>query len=175
VDGDDRLLKLWDIRISRLLASIHCGVGFPFAHVAVSPSGRLLATGAAEGSGVNVRALASDPAHGRPRWNLHRHLKASGPSAFSPDGKGLAVANWFGVALWTLDSDTVQRFEPELKEICQVVGISPDGHTLRARALYARRNLPVRRAADSGVEFVLPRVEVHKVVSLELSCAARRM
>jgi hypothetical protein len=39
----------------------------------------------------------------------------------------------------------------------------------RARALHARKDLPVQRATGGGVEFQVPRVEIHEVVSLELS------
>jgi hypothetical protein len=38
-----------------------------------------------------------------------------------------------------------------------------------AKALYAGKSLPVRRAAGGGVEFLVPRVEIHEVVSLELA------
>ena len=38
-----------------------------------------------------------------------------------------------------------------------------------ARALYAGKDLPVRRVASGGVGFLVPRVEIHEVVSLELS------
>jgi hypothetical protein len=38
-----------------------------------------------------------------------------------------------------------------------------------ARALYAGRDLPVRRAAGGGPEFLVPRVDVHEMVCLELS------
>jgi hypothetical protein len=37
-----------------------------------------------------------------------------------------------------------------------------------ARALYAGKGLPVRRAAGGGVEFLVPRVAIHEVVCLEL-------
>jgi hypothetical protein len=37
-----------------------------------------------------------------------------------------------------------------------------------ARALYAGKDLPVRGMDGGGVEFVVPRVEIHEVVSLEL-------
>src|SRR6516225_5335050 len=37
----------------------------------------------------------------------------------------------------------------------------------RAKALYAGKDLPVRRAASGGVEFLVPRVEIHEVVCLE--------
>jgi hypothetical protein len=37
-----------------------------------------------------------------------------------------------------------------------------------ARALYAGKDLTVRRAAGGSVEFVVPRVDIHEVVSLEL-------
>jgi hypothetical protein len=37
-----------------------------------------------------------------------------------------------------------------------------------ARALYAGKDLPVRRVAGGGVEFLVPRVDVHEVVCLEL-------
>jgi hypothetical protein len=36
------------------------------------------------------------------------------------------------------------------------------------RALYAGKDLPVRRAAGGGVEFLVPRVDIHEVVCLEL-------
>jgi hypothetical protein len=39
----------------------------------------------------------------------------------------------------------------------------------RAKALYIGKDLPVRRAAGGGVEFLVPRVEMHEVVCLELS------
>ena len=38
-----------------------------------------------------------------------------------------------------------------------------------ARALYADEDLPVRRVAGGGVEFLVPRVAIHEVISLELS------
>ena len=38
-----------------------------------------------------------------------------------------------------------------------------------ARAHYAGKDLPVRRVASGGVGFLVPRVEIHEVVSLELS------
>jgi hypothetical protein len=38
-----------------------------------------------------------------------------------------------------------------------------------AEALYAGRKLPVRRVAGGGVEVLLPRVDIHEVVCLELS------
>jgi hypothetical protein len=41
-----------------------------------------------------------------------------------------------------------------------------------ARALYAGKDLPVRRAAGGGVEFLVPRVEIHEVVCFELPSAA---
>ena len=37
-----------------------------------------------------------------------------------------------------------------------------------AKALYAGNELPVRRVANGGVEFLVPRVDIHEVVSLEL-------
>ena len=37
------------------------------------------------------------------------------------------------------------------------------------RALYSSKDLPARRAAGGGVEFVVPRVEIHEVVCLELA------
>jgi hypothetical protein len=38
-----------------------------------------------------------------------------------------------------------------------------------AKALYAGKDLPVRRATGGGVEFLVPRVDIHEVVSLELA------
>src|SRR5262245_20365903 len=40
--------------------------------------------------------------------------------------------------------------------------------TSAAKALYAGKDLPVRRSRGGGVEFLVPRVDVHEVVSLEL-------
>jgi hypothetical protein len=37
-----------------------------------------------------------------------------------------------------------------------------------AKALYAGKDLPVRRAAGGGVEFLVPRVNIHEVVCLEV-------
>ena len=37
-----------------------------------------------------------------------------------------------------------------------------------AKALYAGKDLPLRRAAGGGVEFLVPRVDIHEVVSIEL-------
>jgi len=39
----------------------------------------------------------------------------------------------------------------------------------RAKALYAGKDLPVRRVPGGGVEFLVPRVDIHEVVSLEMS------
>jgi hypothetical protein len=38
-----------------------------------------------------------------------------------------------------------------------------------ARAHHAGKDLPVRRAAGGGVEVLVPRVEIHEMLSLELS------
>ena len=38
-----------------------------------------------------------------------------------------------------------------------------------AKALYAGKDLPVRRAAGGGVEFLVPHVQINEVVSLEQS------
>ena len=38
-----------------------------------------------------------------------------------------------------------------------------------AKALYAGKDLPVHRAAGGGVEFLVPRVDIHEVVCLELA------
>ena len=38
-----------------------------------------------------------------------------------------------------------------------------------AKSLYAGKDLPVRRGTVKGVEFLVPRVDIHEVVSLELS------
>ena len=38
-----------------------------------------------------------------------------------------------------------------------------------ARAHSAGKDLPVRRAAGGGVEVLVPRVEIHEMLSLELS------
>lgn len=38
-----------------------------------------------------------------------------------------------------------------------------------AKALYTGKDLPVRRAPSGGVEFLVTRVDIHEVVSLELS------
>jgi hypothetical protein len=38
-----------------------------------------------------------------------------------------------------------------------------------ARALYADKELPMHRSSGGGVEFLVPRVHIHEVVSLELS------
>jgi len=37
----------------------------------------------------------------------------------------------------------------------------------KARALYAGKDLPVRRATGGGVEFQVPRVDIHEVVCFE--------
>jgi hypothetical protein len=37
----------------------------------------------------------------------------------------------------------------------------------KAKALYAGKDLPVRRAAGGGVEFHVPHVYIHEVVVLE--------
>jgi hypothetical protein len=48
------------------------------------------------------------------------------------------------------------------------VRVNPPLKVTSAKALYADKSLPVRRAAGGGVEFLVPRVEIHEVVSLEL-------
>jgi hypothetical protein len=40
--------------------------------------------------------------------------------------------------------------------------------TSAAKALYAGKDLPVRHAAGGGVEFLVPRVDIHEVICLEL-------
>jgi RNA polymerase sigma factor (sigma-70 family) len=87
--GDRRIVNLWDVKERKLLDTLHedseAGKLPPLLTMAVSPDGKLLATGTENGE-----VLLRDSTTGAVRQTLNAHEDAVTALVFSPDGKYLA-------------------------------------------------------------------------------------
>jgi WD40 repeat protein/class 3 adenylate cyclase len=123
--GDDRTVRLWDLRAHRSRAALP--QGDKIAAVAFSPDGQMLAVGTSSGP-VKLwrvaarRLIASLP--GDTLWN--------GGLAFSPGGKTLAAGSGRVVRLWDLTRRRVIAKLPADTRHAQATALafSPDGRIL---------------------------------------------
>ena len=98
----------------------------PIAAFAVSPDGKLLASG---GSADHVMRLW-DARTGRLLWRMAADTGGAEALAFSPDGKRLATAGDGRIRLWEVASHREVRRFPDTK--ARSVAFSPDGKLLAA-------------------------------------------
>jgi WD40 repeat protein len=125
--SSDGSVKLWDVRVSRLVRSLeghHAGVNA----VAVSPDNRTIASGSDDKTIKLWDALT-----GRLLRTLQGHEDKVNSVAFSPNGRLLASASadsW--VNLWDPGSGRLIRQLEGVSAIAFSVAFSPDGNTLAA-------------------------------------------
>lgn len=134
VSGDDGLLKLWDVAGQRMLRSTNGPKG-PFAHVAFSPEGNILAFGAPDGASVNLWKF-EPPTTATPSLTLKTNLNFNVPLevAFAPDNQTVALCNvgvmWNRVVLYDLPSGRIIRFPDRHSDLIFSAAFSPDGSLL---------------------------------------------
>ncbi|HEY9172533.1 MAG TPA: protein kinase [Verrucomicrobiae bacterium] len=180
VSGSFRELKFWNLETTNLLHTIEDVSPL----VALSPDGRLLASGAetAQG-GIRLRDFATRRELGR----IVGHTDAIYHIAFSADGKTLATASWDGTAkLWRVPGGELLMTLPSNSGVVWATTFSRDGQSfamssgsgaIGGRVLVLRaatereasepdRSVPAVRSPKSGV-FPMPRA------LLETSIAAR--
>ena len=134
VGGDEGLLKVWDIREPpRLLVATNCSKGM-LAHATVSRTGRFVATGTVGGMEVDVWELARDSASGQPRLVCRTRCDGQGPSAFSPDGRWVAMhtTGHRRVLLGPVHQPSDEHRVLELSADVRALGFSADSQALFA-------------------------------------------
>jgi len=129
--GHDSLIRLWNVKTGALRTTLSGHLG-RVTSLAVSPDGRMLASGSGVGPDSGMLRL----------WDLTSDkLQASLPAArdsivalgFSPDGRSLASASGWGadngvVRLWDV---TQQPPKQEWQDVAaETLAFSPDGRTL---------------------------------------------
>jgi WD40 repeat protein/serine/threonine protein kinase len=133
-DGTPGDVKVWDVQTGQLLLTLK-GYAGPYASLAFSPDGRLLASsnrpsGSAGPTGSG-EVKVWDAQTGRELLTLKGHIAEIASVVFSPDGKRLASS-----ARWT---DTVQVWDAQTgQELLNLkaggeidsLAFSPDGHWL---------------------------------------------
>jgi serine/threonine protein kinase len=135
VSGDDGLLKLWDIAGKRAVFTTNTLRGiYAFVKVAFSPSGKFLAANAPDGPSLNLWEVRSSSPDGEPTLVLRTTLPFSGPAAFSPDERTMAVCNeqpfQFKVALYRLSDGALVPVGIAHSEGIQSIAFSWDGSLL---------------------------------------------
>ena len=121
---------LLNLEINPLLATVLHGQDSSIYGAAVSPDGRLLATGGENGS-IWLWDLERNQALGSP---LTGHLQPVQSLAWSPDSARLASGDWTGyLRFWDVQSQQ-QQGEPILAHSTAVTAIAftPDGQTVRS-------------------------------------------
>ena len=134
VSGDDGLLKLWDVAKQRALLSTN-GPKRGFAHVAFSPRGNILASGAPDGASVNFWEF-EPPTTATPALTLKTNLNLNVPLvvAFAPDNQSVALCNvgamLNGVALYDLTNGRMIRLPDMHSDLIISAAFSLDGNLL---------------------------------------------
>jgi WD40 repeat protein len=131
-----RVARLWDAATGVEVATNFVGHGDTVRAAAFSPDGRFLATGSADGTARlwDLGALQTTAPH-RGRW------KVDGPSAFSADGRRLAVTSlenprrpgWAShIHIWDLDMHRAVVCKGDGQFLVTSLAFSPDGRRLVA-------------------------------------------
>jgi WD40 repeat protein/serine/threonine protein kinase len=170
-------LHLWDVTTWREVAAFEAGAydGFELGALAFAPDGKILATGAADGTlrlwdVAQKRQVASSRAHAS---RLHS-------AAFSPDGRRLATGGLDGtVKLWDVGLlQEVANFTGHHGPVGSLAFL-PDGNTLATASydatvrLWQAPPLPAALHEPADAPSVPPPVETFRLFSLELVEAAQ--
>jgi WD40 repeat protein len=126
VSGSFRELKFWDLATTNLLETIEDVSPL----VALSPDGRLLASGAESAfGGIRIRDFSTRRELGR----IVGHRDTIYHLAFSADGKTLATASWDGTAkLWRVPGGELLLTVPSHSGVMWATAFSRDGGTFAA-------------------------------------------
>ena len=122
-------VRVWDARTGRMLRRLR-GAAEQVMAVAVSPDGRRIAAGGANGAGAGGVGVW-DPATGEAVWSVSDLAKVVLAVAFSPDGRSLASASADG-AVVVRDAGTgnvARAIEAREGGVTSLV-FSPDGRVL---------------------------------------------
>ncbi len=90
----DRTIKIWDLRSGGLLQSISVGTGVEVYEVAISPDGRILA------SGNNREIKLWNLPDGKPLGTLSGHTGLVRSLAFSPDSRLISGSDDSTIKIW---------------------------------------------------------------------------
>lgn len=132
ISGSGRgILKLWDIRSGNLLLSIPVSRG-QVVDFAFSPDGEFLAAAATNTVSVNLWEFQTKTPDARPALTLKTNLGFLGPTAFSPDGRTLALCNGAreNVGLYDLSDGSLTSLPVAHFDAIYAVAFSPDGSRL---------------------------------------------
>lgn len=124
-------VRLWDVETGRFLGSFR-GDGTEFASNAISPNGRMLATGTRD-SKVCIWEIRKDELYliGDCLMTLSKHTDEVRTVAFSPDGKSLASgSNDKTIMIWDVHSSSLQNTLTGHEDSVSTVTYSSDGNTL---------------------------------------------
>jgi RNA polymerase sigma factor (sigma-70 family) len=126
--SDAKAVQLWDTASGKLLRRLECRGKDYIRCVAFSPDGKLLACG----SGFEESCIQLwDPATGEERCRIQENHWATGPFAFSSDGRCLAAGSGDGtIRLW--NTATAKEIRPRGAHQGSVFALSysPDGKML---------------------------------------------
>lgn len=130
--SEDKEIRIWNFEDGKLVKTLK-GHEYPILSMAISPDGRICATGAGklenEGKGGELRLW--DLVEGKELGKLEGHTQAVRTLSFSPDGLTLATgASDHTLRLWDVSSKTLMRYAGEFEANVYRVYYSPDGRVL---------------------------------------------
>jgi hypothetical protein len=121
--AEDRIVRLWDLTSNK---QIHSWEGEKVESVVFSPARNELAMTGKEGS-VWVR----DAASGKVIHRINEEVAISGPLAYSPDGRIIALCHHFHIYFWEASTGKpILHIGPGFNWRCQYLAFSPDSRTL---------------------------------------------
>ena len=144
--GDDKAIRLWDVRTSKELTPPLKGHNSPVVSVAISPDGKLLASGGSDGElklwDLSTRKEIASFAGGTGGGDKG-HSGEISCVAFSPIGGLLATASRDKtVKLWKIGAEKMELDGVlQLEDVVYSVAFSPDGARLASSSLDKRVTL----------------------------------
>jgi RNA polymerase sigma factor (sigma-70 family) len=129
-----KMIRLWDLTTGKLLPQFTREHGKHLLHLAISPDGKLLATGGWEQDGPRRYVIRLwDLDTGKVARQLVGARGGVEQVAFSPDGKWLASAGYYerGPLLWEVATGKLlRRFDAGAEVEVRAAAFSADGKTL---------------------------------------------